>query len=91
MALTIPLEGCRELFASDAAMAKFADLLRQSAEEVDTPVLTFQDQPVVTTLSLATTQSVLRDRILRKLAEQPNLLERFVDRLSNLQDGDIVD
>jgi hypothetical protein len=90
MQLTIPLENCREFFVDERAMAAFADVLRKAVEEVDTPVVTFQDKPVVTALSLATTQSVLRDRILRRLAESPDLLKRFVDRL-DFKDDDIVD
>ena len=43
MALTIPLESCRELFANDVAMAHFAAFLRKSVEGEDTPVVTFED------------------------------------------------
>lgn len=91
MPLVVALEDYRDLFTSDAAMAQFATALLEATREVDTPAVTYRNQHVVTALSPATTQAVLRDRILKRLAERPDLLDRFVDRVGDFKDRDLVD
>jgi hypothetical protein len=87
----IMLETYRNLFASDEAMATFADLLVQATKEGDTPLVTFANQHIVTALSRQATERLLSDRILQRFIEKPELLDTFVKRVQSLKDDDLVD
>jgi hypothetical protein len=87
----IALEAYRNLFADDAAMAAFADVLVQATKEGDTPLVTFANQHIATALSRQATERLLSDRILQRFVEKPELLDKFVARLQNLKEEDLVD
>jgi hypothetical protein len=87
----IMLETYRSLFASEAAMATFADLLVQATKEGDTPLVTFANQHIATALSRQATERLLSDRILQRFIEKPELLDTFVKRVQDLKDDDLVD
>ena len=75
MSETFTLESCRELFADNDSMAKFATKLHEATRGFDNLVVMFQDEHIVTVLSQVTFQLILRDQILRRLTEQPILLK----------------
>lgn len=87
----IMLEAYRNLFASEEAMAAFADMLVQATKEGDTPLVTFGNQHIATALSRQATERLLSDRILQRFVEKPELLDTFVKRLHDLKDDDLVD
>jgi hypothetical protein len=87
----IMLETYRKLFASDEAMAAFAEVLVMATKEGDTPLVTFGNQHIATALSRQATERLLSDRILQRFVEKPELLDTFVSRLQDLKNGDLVD
>jgi hypothetical protein len=87
----IAIESYRTLFANEAAMAQFADVLEKATAEDDTPLVTFKERHIATALSPAATERVLSDRILQRFVKRPELLESFVQRLRDLKETDLVD
>jgi len=80
------LDSYRNLFRDEIAYRQFVELFRKAVAKTATPVFA-DDELVGGVLSPEQTKDLVYDRILRRIAERPELLDELAERL----DEPIVD
>ena len=87
----LSLETYRHLFKDENALEAFATVLDASTKDDETPLVVFRNKHILTALSPEAAEKFLSDRILRRIVEKPELLEKLTKRLKELKPSDIVD
>ena len=76
------------LFRDKAAYQEFVRLLGESLEDDELHIVLSDSDVVCTVMGTETVKEIMQHRILKRFAEQPDLLDELRDRL---QDTDLVD
>jgi hypothetical protein len=84
----IVLDEHRNRFRSDADFDFIVSLFEQAAEEADMTPVWAKKRHLATLLSPANARSLVRDRMLQRILDDPSLLDDVRDRLEN---DEIVD
>ena len=91
MSLTSPaiiLDEHKGLFKDEASYARFIDILRSSITSDTMPIVLAEHELLFTAVPPGATKDILAERIVRRLWENPGLLDDIRDRLEN---DDIVE
>jgi hypothetical protein len=85
------LEDYRDLFVSDEALERFAEVLEQSAQEDGIPLWMYRQRHLLTGLSPEATDRFFSDRILQRFVRNPAMLDTVVKRIREMTPDDLVD
>lgn len=75
------LDNCKPLFRDEGAYAEFLKILKQGLSDFS-PVIS-NEEVLGTFLSQEATKEILYERIVRRMANSPGILEEITDRLTN--------
>jgi hypothetical protein len=79
----IILDEYKDLFKDEASYARFVGLLRASINENAMPIVLAEREFLFTAVPPGATKEILSERIIRRLWENPGLLDDIRDRLEN--------
>jgi hypothetical protein len=83
MATILNLDKWKSLFKDDQAYKQFTGLLEEAAEDTSVRLLVSDDRVLLGLVSPEEAQNRLRDRIMQRLAEKPEILDRLKERLES--------
>jgi hypothetical protein len=84
----LQLNDYSNLFRSDEAYREFVRLLVQSLDQDELKVIFADTEVVCTVVGPSAVRDIMQHRIIKRFAEQPDLLDELRERL---EDGDLVD
>lgn len=81
--MLIALEEKRDLFRDNDAFENFIQFFRDAVANDATPLVVSGHEPLFTAVSPESAQQLLAGRILKRLAENPEMLSNLKDRLES--------
>lgn len=88
MSAVLILDKYKELFKDEASFKKFAEVLGRAGQEDDLKFVLYDESLLVGLISIDEAEGKLKDRILRRLSKNPDIMDRLRERLES---DDIVE